>query len=144
MIALFVFFFSSNACTIYPFKVCPPTTYHVYSMLVDYSLISHFPALKCLHRVSQGGITISKRRSRLKGNIVEALQCVKCAIRHDLLFREPPPSSILEAEETSDHELDVGVGGELGESGEESDLEDLSWDGLLNEDEDDEAMYYSE
>jgi len=50
----------------------------------------------------------------------------------------------LEAEETSDHELDVGVGGELGESGEESDLEDLSWDGLLIEDEDDEAMYYSE
>jgi len=49
MIALFAFFFSSNACTIYPFKVCPPTTYHVYSMLIDYSLISHFPTLKCLH-----------------------------------------------------------------------------------------------
>ncbi|KIK33711.1 hypothetical protein CY34DRAFT_32916, partial [Suillus luteus UH-Slu-Lm8-n1] len=26
---------------------------------------------------SQGGITISKRRNRLKGDIVEALQCVK-------------------------------------------------------------------
>jgi len=29
---------------------------------------------------SQGGITISKRRSCLKGDIVEALQCIKCAI----------------------------------------------------------------
>jgi hypothetical protein len=29
---------------------------------------------------SQGGITISKRRSSLKGDIVEALQCIKCAI----------------------------------------------------------------
>ena len=38
----------------------------------------------------------------------------------------------------------MGVGGELGESEEESDLEDLSWDGLLIEDEDNEAMYYSE
>jgi len=113
-------------------------------MLIDYSLISHFPALKCLHWVSQGRITISKCRSRLKGDIVEALQCIKCTIQHDLLFQEPPPSSILEAEETSDHELDMGVGGELGESEEESDLEDLSWDGLLIEDEDNEAMYYSE
>ena len=29
---------------------------------------------------SQGGITISKWRNRLKGDIVEMLQCVKCAI----------------------------------------------------------------
>ena len=49
MIALFIFFFSPNACTIYSFKACPPTTYHVYSMLIDYSFISHFSALKCLH-----------------------------------------------------------------------------------------------
>jgi len=48
---------------------------------------------------SQGGITITKRRNRLKGDIVEALQCVKCAIRHDLLFREPGPSSLVELED---------------------------------------------
>ncbi|KAG6878832.1 hypothetical protein C0992_007317 [Termitomyces sp. T32_za158] len=47
---------------------------------------------------SQGGLTITKHRNRLKGNIVEALQCLKCAIRHDLLFREPGPTSIDEAE----------------------------------------------
>ncbi|KIM87794.1 hypothetical protein PILCRDRAFT_85648 [Piloderma croceum F 1598] len=47
---------------------------------------------------SQGGITISKCRNRLKGDIVEALQCVKCALHHDLLFREPGPSSSVEEE----------------------------------------------
>ena len=51
---------------------------------------------------SQGGITVTKRRNWLKGNIVEALQCVKCAVRHDLLYREPGPSSILEAEVNDD------------------------------------------
>lgn len=39
---------------------------------------------------SSAGITISKRRNRLQADIVEALQCLKCLIRHDLLFREDP------------------------------------------------------
>ncbi|KAF8144961.1 ribonuclease H-like domain-containing protein, partial [Mycena galopus ATCC 62051] len=38
---------------------------------------------------SSAGITINKRRNRLKGDIVEALQCLKCLIHRDLLFREP-------------------------------------------------------
>ncbi|OBZ78607.1 hypothetical protein A0H81_00235 [Grifola frondosa] len=42
---------------------------------------------------SQGGITISNHRNRLKGDIVEALQALKCAICQDLLFRSPAPSS---------------------------------------------------
>jgi hypothetical protein len=46
----------------------------------------------------QGGITISKRYNELKGDIVEALPCVKCALHHDLLFREPGPSSSVEEE----------------------------------------------
>jgi hypothetical protein len=37
---------------------------------------------------SAAGITISKRRNRLKGDIVEALQFLKCLLRKDLLFRE--------------------------------------------------------
>jgi len=69
---------------------------------------------------------------------VEALPCVKCAIRHDLLFREQAPSSIVEEEETGDQELeDVGAGGDSGES----EIEVFSWDGLLTEDEDEEPMY---
>jgi hypothetical protein len=45
---------------------------------------------------SAAGITISKRRNRLQRELVEALQFLKCAIRRDLLYREPPPSSVLE------------------------------------------------
>jgi hypothetical protein len=73
---------------------------------------------------SQGGITISKRRNCLKGDIVEALQCMKCAIRYDLLFRESALSSIVEAsmEESDDETGDNG--GELG------------WDELLIQDDD--------
>ena len=77
---------------------------------------------------------------------MEALQCIKCVIWHDLLFQEPAPSLISEAEETSDQELDnVGARGDLGDL-EESDVEELSWDGLLieDEDEDEETMYWSE
>ena len=78
---------------------------------------------------SQGGITISKRRNRLKGDIVEALQCMKCAIRNDLIFREPAPSSILEAEFSEDGEDEDGEDDGEGSGG---------WDDLLIEDSDDE------
>ncbi|KIL54468.1 hypothetical protein M378DRAFT_92486, partial [Amanita muscaria Koide BX008] len=37
---------------------------------------------------SSAGITISKRRNRLKADIVEALQCLKCMIKRNLMFRE--------------------------------------------------------
>jgi hypothetical protein len=35
---------------------------------------------------SSAGITISKRQNRLKADIVEALQFLKCAFRRDLVF----------------------------------------------------------
>ena len=44
---------------------------------------------------SSAGITISKRRNRLKGDIVEALQCLKCMIRKNLIFRQDPTSTIV-------------------------------------------------
>ena len=47
---------------------------------------------------SSAGITISKRRNRLKADIVEAIQFLKCLLRKDLIFWEPLPSSILEEE----------------------------------------------
>ena len=37
---------------------------------------------------SLAGITISKRRNRLKGDIVEALQCLKLLYQNDLMFCE--------------------------------------------------------
>ncbi|KAL0957310.1 hypothetical protein HGRIS_001119 [Hohenbuehelia grisea] len=37
---------------------------------------------------SSAGITITNRRSRLKPDIVGALQLLKCHLRHNLIFRE--------------------------------------------------------
>ncbi|KAG6859447.1 hypothetical protein C0995_008365 [Termitomyces sp. Mi166 len=80
---------------------------------------------------SQGGLTITKQRNRLKGDIVEALQCLKCAIQHDLLFREPGPSSLYEAEleKLKNGENDGAIG--AGEEG---------WDELLSDDEDEDSF----
>lgn len=58
------------------------------------------------HAFSSAGITISKRRNRLCHDIVEALQFLKCAIQTDLLYHEPPPTSVFEHE--SGIELDDG------------------------------------
>ena len=73
---------------------------------------------------------------------MEALQCIKCAIRHDLLFKEHTPSLISEVEEEPE---DVGVSGDLKDV-DGSDVE--MWEGLLIEDEDEddegEKMYWSE
>jgi hypothetical protein len=90
---------------------------------------------------SKGGITISKQRSCLKGDIVEALQCIKCAIRHDLLFREPAPSSRLEVDEGSDAEQENA--GVEGEPGVEADDGEMFWDGQLSDGEDN-TLYYSD
>jgi hypothetical protein len=80
---------------------------------------------------SQGGITISKRRNRLKGDIVEALQCVKCSLRNELIFREPGPSSLTEeVSEDSEHETD-GL--------EVEPADDEGWDTLILEEEDSES-----
>lgn len=52
---------------------------------------------------SSAALTITKRRNRLKGDVVEALQVMKCLLRHDLIFRESGPSS--RAEDDGDEEL---------------------------------------
>jgi len=43
------------------------------------------------------GITITKCRNQLQGNIVEALQCLKALIHQDLIFREVPTAMEEEA-----------------------------------------------
>jgi hypothetical protein len=70
------------------------------------------------------GITINKRRNRLKGDIVEALQCLKCFIHRDLLFREP-----VIFKEGEDDEVETGEG--IGASKQPN-----SWDILIDEDPD--------
>lgn len=47
---------------------------------------------------SSAGITISKRRNRLKGDIVEALQCLKCMYHSKLIFRDIALVSQMEKE----------------------------------------------
>ena len=42
------------------------------------------------HAFSSSAITITKRRNRLKGDVVEALQVLKAALRSDLLIHEHP------------------------------------------------------
>ena len=78
---------------------------------------------------SQGGITISQLQSCLKGDIVEALQCIKCAIRTELLFPVPAPSSVFEAKANSDGEDSL----QENKDKEGSDV-DEGWDDLLLED----------
>ena len=61
---------------------------------------------------SSAGITISKRRNRLKGDIVEALQCLKCLIHRNLIFRWDPNVSI--ADEIADEDdVDIDIGDDI-------------------------------
>jgi hypothetical protein len=86
---------------------------------------------------SSAGITISKRRNRLKDDIVEALQILKCFYQNDLIFREVLTST----EEEMDMELEPTLDVDIGEQ--EDDREEFSWDQLLEEeDEDDENSIY--
>lgn len=80
---------------------------------------------------SQGGITISKRRNRLKGDIVEAIQCLKCSLRNDLLFREAGPSSLDEEEYQDGMDLQPE-----GDTVVEVDPDELGWETLLVDDDD--------
>lgn len=59
--------------------------------------------------------------------LVEALQCVKCALRHDLLFREPEPSSLVELEYLDDNDEEAEAGAETGDAVDEEE----GWDVLL-------------
>jgi hypothetical protein len=84
------------------------------------------------HAFSQGGITISKRQSCLKGDIIEALQCIKCVIYHDLLFCKMGPSSV---EEEKYDDVDDVETGDFGES-KDNDNDEQGWAELFLEDDD--------
>ena len=50
------------------------------------------------HAFSSAGITLSKWCNQLKGDIVEALQCLKCMYHNNLIFREVVVAKDEEAE----------------------------------------------
>ena len=56
---------------------------------------------------SAAGITISKWHSRLKGDIVEALQCLKCLICNHLIFQLDPSMSVATEIEEQDESLET-------------------------------------
>lgn len=66
---------------------------------------------------SSAGITVTKRRNRLKGDIVEALQVLKSAFRDCLFFFQAGPASVTEMEldEFEDHEDGDEPGAEMDE-----------------------------
>jgi hypothetical protein len=80
----------------------------------------------------QGGITISKQCSCLKGDIVKALQCVKCSLRNNLLFHEPGLSSLAKVE-PDDFEIEV----DTEKAAMDEDKDEEGWDALFLEEDDD-------
>ena len=89
---------------------------------------------------SSAGITISKRRNRLKGDIVEALQCLKCMYHEDLIFcavvtskevqEEMENTEYFEESNTTDETCEVA--------------ENFTWDSILiDDDENDEVIVIS-
>jgi len=74
------------------------------------------------HAFSAAGITISKRRNRLGGDVVEALQFLKCFYRHNLLFREVDDPLI-----ASETQLDRQM------TSEDSNRTEEGWDDLIEE-----------
>ena len=102
------------------------TRYDVWASLAHDMLPIMASSVSSERAFSSAGITISKRRNRLKPDIIEALQFLKCMYRRELLFQEEP-STVLEVEGYDDLQ---GAG--------DSDLHDaeqVGWDGLIADDE---------
>jgi hAT family C-terminal dimerisation region len=98
------------------------------------------PSVSSERAFSSARITISRRRNRLKGDIVEALQYIKCHYHQDLIFREVIDSSVIEKELDNDDIVDVDIdSGEAFGQG-----EPFSWDDLIadigDDDENDDEM----
>lgn len=98
--------------------------YPVWGSLARDSLAIMASSVSSERAFSSAGITISKRRNRLKADIVGALQVLKCLIRRDLLFRVP--DALVDDDDNMEVEPDA-----------DSDAEkDGSWDILVDDDPD--------
>ena len=58
---------------------------------------------------SLAGITINKRRNRVKGDLIEPLQCMKCIYHNGLLFQEVQVSLEIEKELNSEEVIDIDI-----------------------------------
>lgn len=89
---------------------------------------------------SAAGITISKHCNRLKEDIIEALQCLKCLYHEDIIFREVVTVAEIEAEmDDAETCLDQAYGNKV-DLDKEEDV--FSWDQYIidEDDEDDEDV----
>jgi hypothetical protein len=57
------------------------------------------------HAFSSAALTITKHHNCLKGDVVEALQVMKCLLHHDLVFHESGPSLLTEDPADEEDEL---------------------------------------
>ena len=75
---------------------------------------------------------VSKRRNRLKGDIVKALQCLKCMYHEDLIFR-----AVVTNREVQD-EMENTEYFEQSETTDEicEEAKTFTWDSLIEDDED--------
>ena len=80
---------------------------------------------------SSAGITISKRRNRLKGIIVEALQCLKCLYQNDLIFHEVFTALKEKLDMEKDELLDSAMDTDIGKD------KEFSWDSILDDNDSD-------
>jgi len=91
-----------------------PTQINAHCYPVWASLARDYLAVMASSVVSEraflsAGITILKCRNCLKGDIFEALQCLKCMIHHSLIFCSDPTVTIAdEVAEEDDIAIDVG------------------------------------
>ena len=109
---------------------CNSSRYPVWASLARDYLPIMASSVSSERAFSSAGITISKRRTRLKPDIVEALQFLKCLYRHDLIFREEPSTS-------SEPEVEVASKDHV-ETVEE-DVEGEGWDTLIGDLKEDEG-----
>ena len=80
--------------------------------------------------LSSAGITISKHWNKLKTDIVEALQFLKCLIHHDLMLHADPSASL---DNDLDEDEDILTYGDVPNT-------EQGWDELWLEDDDDAIM----
>ena len=104
--------------------------YPVWGSIACNSLSIMATSISCKRAFSSAGITISKRWNRLKPDIVEALQCLKCLIKHDLLFHEDP----MVISEIQDMDRTSSVAAQTGEEPGDG------WDELIEDLDDTEAQ----
>ena len=80
------------------------------------------------HAFLEAGITNGKCHNRLKGDIVEAIQCLKCMYVNDLIFHEVSTLDMEEEELDADDCLLPSIA----EGDKPHDV--FSWDQLINDD----------